>query len=284
VEGRQPQVGLLGEDGRVTARLLAALAALLLLVTGCTSGSDEPVAAPTPTPPPRATAAPTPADGACHRLSYAQALAPTTTDAPVRCKTSHTSQTFSVGRLTTEVGGHLVAVDSPRVQRQVRTSCPARLAAFLGGSTERLRLSLLRAVWFTPTVDASDGGADWFRCDVIAVAGDEQLARLTGSLKGALKGGSDTYAMCGTAQPGTKGFRRVLCRDKHSWRALRTVALDARSYPGEAAAKAAGQDVCQTAGRDVAADALDYQWGYEWPTAEQWDAGQTYGICWAPSS
>ena len=39
---------------------------------------------------------------------------------------------------------------------------------------------MLRAVWFTPTVAQSDRGADWFRCDVIAVAGTEKLAPLTG--------------------------------------------------------------------------------------------------------
>jgi hypothetical protein len=133
-------------------------------------------------------------------------------------------------------------------------------------------------------VQASDQGADWFRCDVIAVAGDQQLAPLDGSLKGALRGSSDDYAMCGTAEPGTKGFQRVLCRERHSWRALRTVDLGKGSYPGASAAKAAGQKPCQQAGRGVAKDALDYKWGYEWPTAQQWAAGQTYGICWAPAT
>jgi hypothetical protein len=90
--------------------------------------------------------------------------------------------------------------------------------------------------------------------------------------------------MCGTAEPGTKGFQRVLCRERHSWRALRTVDLGKGSYPGASAAKAAGQKPCQQAGRGVAKDALDYKWGYEWPTAQQWAAGQTYGICWAPAT
>jgi hypothetical protein len=234
----------------------------------------------------RATPAPTPRNRVCHQLTYAQALAPTAADdTPVPCRQAHTSQTYAVGRLSTEVDGHLVAVDSPRVQRQVRRECPRRLTTFLGGTAERLRLSMLRAVWFTPTVQASDEGADWFRCDVIAVAGDQQLATLTGTLKGALgsAGASGPWAMCGTAQPGSPSFRRVPCREKHSWRALRTVALDGADYPGQAAAKAAGQDACQEAGREVAADALDYRWGYEWPTRAQWDAGQTYGICWAPA-
>ncbi len=32
----------------------------------------------------------------------------------------------------------------------------------------------------------------------------------------------------------------------------------------------------------MADDALNFQWGYEWPTEKQWDDGQTYGRCWAP--
>ncbi|GAB7006174.1 hypothetical protein JCM18899A_36470 [Nocardioides sp. AN3] len=275
---------------RSHARLLVPLVGLLLLLAGCTSGDPKAgtssggsaTAHATAPAPARASAAPAPADRTCHRLSYAQALAPTTTDTPVPCRGAHTSQTYAVGRVSTEVSGHLVAIDSPRVQRQVRTICPRQLGAFLGASTERLRLSMLRPVWFTPTVAASDQGADWFRCDVIAVAGDQQLASLTGTLKGALGGSSDTYGMCGTAEPGTTAFRRVLCRERHSWRALRSVSLGGGAYPGAAAAKAAGQRPCQAAGKTVAKDALDYKWGYEWPTAAQWAAGQTYGICWAP--
>ena len=44
----------------------------------------------------------------------------------------------------------------------------------------------------------------------------------------------------------------------------------------------AGEGPCRGAARADAPDPLDFQWGYEWPTAEQWANGQTYGICWAP--
>jgi hypothetical protein len=88
--------------------------------------------------------------------------------------------------------------------------------------------------------------------------------------------------MCGTAGPGSAAFKRLPCREKHTWRALRTIDLDGEEYPGTTAAKEAGQKTCQQAGQEVADDALDYQWAYEWPTAKQWEAGQTYGICWAP--
>lgn len=274
----------------VTAALLT-LAAL----AGCGT-SDDSSPAPSPsasssasssaspsTTPTSATPPPSPADDACYRLTFDQALAPTTQTGSVPCTRPHTTQTYAVGRLSTVVDGHLLAVDSDAVRRQVAQTCPARLAGYLGGSVDDVRLSMLRAVWFTPTVEQSDAGASWYRCDVIAVGGPDRLLPLDGQLKGILTTDrADDYAMCSTAQPGTDGFQRVACSEDHSWKALRTVALPAGAYPGEEKAKAAGQTICRDAGRDVADDALDYQWGYEWPTKDEWASGQTYGICWAP--
>lgn len=268
---------------------LAALLALCLLA-GCGDSDDppEPVSS-TTTARPTATAEPAkpvkrPPVRACYRLAYDDAVAPTNDRAPVPCDREHTSVTFLVGELDTVVAGRLLAVDSARVQEQVATDCPRAFGRFVGGSVEDRRLSMLRAVWFTPTVEESDEGADWFRCDVIAVAADERLAPLTGPMAGVLdtEAGRDRYAMCGTAEPGTDGFRRVICSAAHSWRALSTVPFPGSGYPGEARVRAAGEEPCEAAGRAAADDALNFRWGYEWPTEGQWDAGQTYGICWAP--
>ena len=130
--------------------------------------------------------------------------------------------------------GHLIAVDSSRVQDQVATSCPEQFARFVGGTEDERRLSMLRTVWFTPTVEESDTGANWYRCDVIALAADEQLAPLTGILQGVLtrSDGRDRYAMCGTAEPGTPEFSRVICSAEHSWRAIATVPFEEGKYPG----------------------------------------------------
>jgi hypothetical protein len=270
-------------------RLLAGVL-LLLALTACT-GSDEPSSTPTPTPsassaapPPRATPAPVPTAKSCYSLAYDEAVAPTTSAKPVPCDRKHTTMTYAVGRLDTLVDGHLLAVDSHRVQEQVASECPPRFDAFVGGTVEDRRLSMLRPVWFTPTVEESDAGASWFRCDVVALARDGELAPLSGPLAGVLttEDGRDRYGMCGTASPGTAGFSRVLCSDEHSWRAIAVVPFAPGKYPGEQKVRAAGQTPCKDAAADVAADTLDYQWGYEWPTAEQWKAGQTFGRCWAP--
>lgn len=273
-------------------RLAAVAVALAALLSGC-SGSDGPSADPSPTPSSsepsatRTTAKPVtpPANKACYELAYDEAVAPTTDREPSDCADEHTAMTFFVGSLDTVADGHLLAVDSDRVQAQVARECPARFGGFVGGTLEVRRLSMLRAVWFTPTVEESDEGANWFRCDVIAVAADQQLTPLTGRLAGVLgtEAGRARYAMCGTAEPGTEDFQRVVCSASHSWRALRTVPFTAKRYPGEARVRTAGEGPCEEAGRAAADDALNFRWGYEWPTAEQWDAGQTYGICWAPA-
>jgi hypothetical protein len=262
-----------------------ALLAALLLATGCTADPPAEKSEPRPTAPPTASAPPDGPDaGACYRLGFKQAVAPTTTRRPVACDTTHTTETYDVGRLDTLVGGHLLAVDSQRVQAQIRRACPAALSRFVGGTPADLRLSMVRPLWFTPTVEESDQGADWYRCDAVVVAGDQALAPLTASLEGALATprGRAAFAMCGTAAPDDPDFERVLCSSAHSWRAVSVVAFEPGAYPGEEVVQERGQTPCEDAGATAAEDPLDFQWGYEWPTAEQWEMGQTFGRCWAP--
>lgn len=274
------------------------LTVLALALTGC-SGSDAPSSAPSAEPSTSSSAAapsespsptavinvpPRPEDRACYRLDFDAAVAPTNASRAVPCTRPHTAVTYSVGSLRKLLDGRSQAVDTRQVQARVARECPRRFAAFIGGTADDRRLSMLRAVWFTPTLAEAGAGADWFRCDVIAVAGQGGLARLTGRLKGVLAttAGRDRFGMCGTAEPGTTEFSRVICSRSHSWRAIRTVNFPAGRYPGTATVRDAGEEPCQAAARDRADDALNFQWGYEWPTAEQWKGGQTYGLCWAP--
>ena len=280
-------------------RALPVVAAALVLaaaLAGCTgTGGDAPsssTSAPssgTPaasaTPTPAAAPPPAPRERACYRLAYDAAVAPTSTAHPVPCSSRHTSVTYAVHPLDALVDGHLLAVDSTHVREQVAASCPDRFAGFVGGSEDDRRLSMLRPVWFTPTVEESDAGASWYRCDVVAVAGKDRLAPLSGRMAGVLGSseGRDRYGMCGTAEPGTRSFERVMCGVEHSWKAVSVVDLPDGRYPGEQKVRSAGDDPCSSAGSDAAGGALDYQWGYEWPTRQQWVAGQHYGICWVPS-
>lgn len=299
--GRQPALGLLGTHLVVTRMPpRALLAAASLVVAGCSgdpsssassssepgAGSPSPVAAesPSPSPSPEVVDVPPPPTGTCYRLSYDEAVAPTSAARPVACSSRHSSVTFESDRLTTLVGGRVRAVDSRRVQAAVAQRCPTALGDFLGGGPDALRLSMLRSVWFSPSLEEFDQGAAWYRCDVVAPAGAQRLADLTPPMKGTLATplGQDRYGMCGTAEPGTPGFSRVLCSAPHEWRAVEVVDLGTGAYPGPEAARARGQEPCAAAGRSAAADPLDFSWGYEWPSRAQWDAGQHHGLCWIP--
>ncbi|WP_323793310.1 septum formation family protein [Nocardioides sp.] len=273
--------------------------AVVVLATGCSSGgqggsddgaapgesaSASPTPSPTPAPPPRATEPAKPKKDTCHRLSFSEAVAPTADLETVACKKAHTSETYAVGRVDNVVDGHLLAIDSSRVQEQVATTCPGALQSAVGGTLDDARLSMLRAVWFTPTVEESDAGSDWYRCDVVALAGADKLVSVRGSLAGALDtpAGRTTYGMCGTASPDEKSFERVPCSRTHSWRAISVVGLPAGDYPGADAIADAGSTPCQDTAADRAADPLDYEWAFEGPDRAQWKVGQTFIRCWAP--
>ena len=285
MEDRQPALDLLGLDDDMRALLVALLA---LLLVGC---SDSPPSTPTPSPSPSSSAADPsaeavavrrPVKNGCHRLSYDQAVAPVVGGTDVSCRKKHTSQTYKIGRLPLVSAGHLVAVDSPSVQSFVASSCTSLLSDHVGGSTEDLRLSMVQAVWFTPSVEEAAAGADWFRCDVLAIATTGRLAPLPRSSAG-LVGSSDRFAMCGTAPPDAASFKRVPCSAKHSWVAASSVDLPGKAYPSASAAGERMESACRTAARARADDPLDFTWSEERPTRAQWDAGQRYGICWVPA-
>lgn len=268
-------------------RVLVALAATLVLA-GCTSTADAPVDEPapassTPTPEPTATTppdpGPTPVLGECHALTFRQALAVVGRTAPVPCRKRHTAQTYFVGTLDLTTGaGFTRRVDSRAAQRQMRTACTRRLPRHLGRTPRELRLSMVRAVWFTPSPARAEAGADWFRCDVVAVASPRELLRLPRRTKG-----WGAPAMCATAAPGTRGFDRVACSRQHSWKAVATVDIPGGRLPGAAAIAERMDPACRDVAAGSADDPLDFTWSQESPTREQWDAGQRYGICWVPA-
>jgi hypothetical protein len=281
--------------------LAGALALALGGLAGCTSSgtapsssSSTPAASAASTPASvvpsqaRTPLPPAPRNEACYRLSIKQLALPTNSSRPTSCNSRHDTQTIYVGRLDTVVDGHLVAIDSPRVQRQLERTCPAQLARYLGGSAQTLNLSRFHVVWFSPTLSQSEQGADWFRCDVIAFGRGDALFGLPApaKLKGALaaSGALARYGLCGTAAPGARTFQRVICARRHSWRALSTIAIPGgRRYPGASRVRASGDATCKTQAQQQAGNSLKYQYGWEWPTGKQWAAGQHYGFCWVPA-
>lgn len=240
-------------------------------------------AAPTSAPPPP----PAPDERACYRLRHRELTRPSSDRDPVACTKRHTSVTIHVGRLDTVVDGHAVAVDSRHAQRQLARACPRRLADFLGGSTEDLALSRFEVAWFSPTVAQSDRGATWYRCDLVGFGQQANLLPLPSprSLSGVLEreAGRERFGLCGSAAPGTSGFRRVVCSRPHAWRAIATIPLTGGGgYPGVGAVRAAGDDECRDVASRAAGSADEFRYGWEWPTRSQWRVGQRFGYCWAP--
>lgn len=285
-------------------RLLAVVGAFVALAA-CTSPADEAVS---PTSPATATSSspspsaegrasttdpvdvpPPPGRNDCYRLGFEQLTEPSNDNAPVPCRGRHNAQTIYVGELDTVVDGHSLAVDSQAAQEQLSATCPRKLAAHLGGNRSTRALSRFHVVWFSPTLEQSDRGANWFRCDLIAFAGHEGLAPLPASrrLEGVLDDSDalGTYGLCGTAAPGAASFDRVICSRSHSWRATSTISINGGTkYPGTRAVRAAGDGTCKDRVRRISDSSLKFRYGWEWPTKDQWRRGQHYGYCWAPQT
>jgi hypothetical protein len=278
---------------RTRAAQVAGTVAAAVVLAGCTvapsdpgSDTDAPSETSTPTETETATVPPDPGPrpevGECHALSFRQAVAVVGRTEPVPCRRTHTAETYFVGRLRLETpAGNIRRVDSDAAQRQARTTCTSRLPRHLGLTPRELRLTMAQAVWFTPSPPRAEAGADWFRCDVVAVASPRKLLPLPRRTKG--WGDAPVVGMCATAAPDTRAFRRVACGAKHAWRAVATVDLTGRKLPARAAITNRMESTCLDAARSRADDPLDFSWSQEGPTLEQWQAGQRYGICWVPA-
>lgn len=272
-------------------RVLPAVLAALLL-TGCSATPGAPSTRPTPpaSHSPAATTTPTAAPAApparaCYRLTLAEATSPTSTVGPVPCSGPHTTVTIGVARLDPISDGHLLAMDSTGVRRQLAARCEHNLAAWTGGSQEALRLSRLRVIWFSPTLAEADRGAVWFRCDLVALAGVRDLAVLHGDLRGVLSSGSGLahWGLCGTADPASSSFKPVLCSARHSWRAVATIDLPGSARYLGPHADSAARSRCKDVAKQYAADPFVYKSSFQWPARSDWSAGQHYGFCWVPA-
>jgi hypothetical protein len=270
-------------------RTALVLVPLLVVVAGCSSGEERarepeksPAAAVSSAPPPPAD----PAVGSCHALTASEAADPVDAGGPVPCRGPHTSVTVKVGRISPLVDGHLLAVDSRTVRAQIAKACPDEPGPYVGGDPTTQRLSRFEVVWFAPSLEQADAGADWYRCDVVAVRSQGQLLRLRARLKGVLDqdGALDRYGTCGTAAPAARGFSRVVCSQRHSWRAVDVVELPRKARYLAKDVGATADSACKDVAAERANGALKYTWSFEWPTRAQWSTGQRYGYCWVPEA
>ena len=270
---------------RSFVRLVVPSLLLALAATGCGGGdgADSPAnhaaataaSANPPKPPPL---------GACYRLDVSSALRSTSTRPAVPCSGRHTSVTVAVGSVQPVADGHLLALDSARVQRQIAAGCRHSVDAHVGGSVSKQQLSRVQAVWFNPTPDQADRGALWYRCDLVISAGNRTFASLPKKTKGLLAapGAMNRWGTCGTTAPSAKSFRRVLCSAAHTWRARTTITLPtSTTYLATKAGKGADAR-CHRVAATLSPKSTKLRWAFEWPTLDQWRSGQRFGFCWTP--
>jgi hypothetical protein len=269
-------------------RLAAPLLCGLLALTGCGDGDGEDQTAESP--PPSATtsaaAVERPRVGDCHRLNLRDVLGSADPEPPVECSDKHTSETVHVGTFKATAATAPQALTEDEANRRAAQTCRTEAASYLATEPGRLWLSRVEVFWFVPTQEEVDAGADWLRCDVVVLERDDRLMALPRTVKGALgkPNAFDRYGLCGTARPGAEEFKRVTCGSQHSWRAISTISIDGgRRYPGLAAVRGAGEEACQAQARAAQDNALQYDYGWEWPTKAQWETGQRHGYCWAPA-
>ena len=75
----------------------------------------------------------------------------------------------------------------------------------------------------------------------------------------------------------------MICAQHHSWRAVSTIRLSGGdAYPGRRTVRDAGNSICRDRAHAQSGYSLQFSYGWEWPTRQQWRAGQRYGFCWAP--
>ncbi|MFY1703986.1 septum formation family protein [Micromonospora sp. WMMA1923] len=141
----------------------------------------------------------TPRAGVCHES--AEPTGHLTNYQPVDCRTTHLMETVHVGTLTGAVARRSAP---PRVGsaalRPAFAECDQRAREFVGGDWRAARLSVQVAP-ASPT--GWQGGSRWYRCDLFVLDsvgglnGDNDTAvPHTGSLRGALGGGSPVRLTC----------------------------------------------------------------------------------------
>jgi len=279
----------------VVVTLLVGLAA-----AGCRGdGSVNPTADRADDPPPSAPASespsttrmlmpkePEPREGACHDLSNHQVSRAHDKQRPIKCRKEHTTQTYYVGRFKVDTFADQTP-DTAAIAAFVTPKCTRHFKRWVGGDRVTRALTRVHPVWFVPTTRDIKRGADWFRCDVLVSATDKRLDELPRDSEGMLDSDSalDEYGLCSRGSPDGPHSKTVICSQPHTWRAfdmMRMRGYKSDDYPSREQRRASAKH-CQ----DQARVQLDYplEWRYGWqpPTPEQWATGVRWGICWVPS-
>jgi len=225
---------------------------------------------------------PVPALGACYRLTPQDVSQASSSTAPVPCGQPHTAQTF-VAEALPDRFAH-ASYDDPGLAAYAYQTCSRAFIEHTGADESLAMRSILSWAWFRPSHEAWDAGARWYRCDVIG-GGDQTRAYvdLPARTKGLLLGRPDDRWMVCAQGADVSGSVKVPCTQKHDWRAVTTIVLGSHTdpYPGDRVVQTRTRAFCSTSVGAWLGYPVDYDFGYSWFHAGEWDAGNRRSVCWA---
>lgn len=247
--------------------LLVAITGIALALAGC--GNDDTDALPTLGASASSTAtldpmAGAPSEGSCFRLSASDLDRRTSTKRAVNCYSRHTSITYHVGLFPPGT----VESDHARVERV----CTNRLPKGSGLTSMQLNSTIIGWAWFEPTTAQWSAGARWFRCDLVARAGDT-VKRLPSTTGAPFSNGiPDRFVKCmrDVNDQGTI----VTCDERHDFRWAGSFELpQGRDFPSD-------KEVADIVG-ERCKQFLDVtqRYYYEWPKEDDWLAGDRLFSC-----
>lgn len=248
-----------------------------VLLAGC---GDE---APGP-PDDRDSVAP-PADGLCRVLTPEDVAQASDDTEPVACTEPHTAQTFAVGELPDAFAD--AERDDRRLGAFAYRTCSRAFMTFLDADESTVMRTMLSWAWFRPSEEAWDGGARWYRCDV--VGGGEQSAsylELPEDAAGLLEGLPDDRWMACVAGDSVPGAPRVPCSEAHQWRAVTTIKVGGKEekYPGDQVVEANTRTYCQSSVSAWLDYPVSYDFAYTWFHEAEWEVGNRRSVCWAKTA
>lgn len=226
-----------------------------------------------------------PHESDCHVLSAEAVQRPHDNKDPVRCRDDHTTQTYYVGTFNLSI----ISERNPstaEIAEFVTPRCDRKFHRWVGGDGVTRILSRAHPVWFVPNTHDIKLGARWFRCDVVVSATDTRLAQLPRNTEDMLD--SDTalsrYGLCSRGSPEGREAKIVVCSKPHTWQAftaLRFGSHGSDKFPNDDQRRDARQR-CIDQAREEQDFPLEWRYGWQAPTRNQWADGMRWGVCWVP--
>jgi hypothetical protein len=215
---------------------VSVMVALIATLGGCTSAVGDRNIVDDWSPLPSA-AAKVPPSGVCYAssITYASQVEGALTN-PIACTQSHAVETFHVGQFPAEV----TAVPTLGKPDYVRAfgECETKGKEFLGNAWYNGRLYLEITV---PVTRQWEGGARWFRCELIEVQNlyTQVVVKRDSSLAGALSGDAGVAQRCGnmvgrTADNGWDDLTPVDCVQPHDAEYAGSFKAESANEPTEA--------------------------------------------------